>query len=568
MNKTLKIRDLTLRDGQQSLFATRMNQNQVDRVLAYYKEAGFYAMEVWGGAVPDAIMRFLKENPWDRLEKIHREVGSVSKLTALSRGRNLFGYNPYPEHVIEGFNRNAVQSGIHIMRIFDALNDISNIRSTIGYVKAHGGIADCCVCYTIDPKFTLRERARAFWQMKKVPRRIFRTEYFVNKAKELESMGADMITIKDMAGLVPPRKAAKIISRLKEELTVPIDFHTHCTPGYGLASTLVAIMNGVDIVDTSILNFSGGPAAPTFEIVQLFCNKLGIDTGVNISVIGTINRELGEIRKEMADIDNYPHPREFDLTRDTLPEEVDQLFDQAIEAAGKIDEEKLLEATQAIERWFGLPEPNEEVKNAEIPGGMYTNMISQLKQLKLDHLMTRVLEVVPVVRLASGCPPLVTPTSQIVGAQAVNYVIDENKKQKPYTTKNNQFVSLVKGEYGKTPIDIDPDFRELICGNPEETPYNIDNYKKQPNPELELAGSRLLAENEKEELLLELFPQVAATFLQEWKENEFHALIHEEEIKRVAAHLAEKAAFNKLSDEEKKKRLLEGLYSYNWSSDD
>lgn len=568
MNKELKIRDLTLRDGQQSLFATRMNQNQVDRVLPLYKEAGFYAMEVWGGAVPDAIMRFLQENPWERLESIYKEIGQVSKLTALSRGRNLFGYSPYPESVIEGFNRNAVQSGVGIMRIFDALNDIDNIKSTIGYVKENGGIADCCVCYTIDPRFSLKERARAFWQMKKLPRRIFRTSYFIDKAKQLEALGADMITIKDMAGLVPPARAAKIISRMKSEISIPVDFHTHCTPGYGLASTLVAIMHDVDIVDTSILNFSGGPAAPSFEIIQLFCNKLGIDTGVNIEVIGKINRELAEIRKEHAELDTYPMPRQFDLTTDQLPEEIDALFDTAIEAAGKMDEDKLLEATQAIEKWFGLPEPNDEVKRAEIPGGMYTNMLAQLKQLKLDHLLTRVLEVVPVVRLAAGCPPLVTPTSQIVGAQAVNYVLDENKNEKVYTTKNNQFVSLVKGEYGRTPIDIDPDFRELICGVREETPYNIDSYRKQPNPELEHAGERLLAENEKEELLLELFPQVAATYLREFKEKEFRLLQMDEEMKRLKEHLAEKSAYDRLSPEEKKRRLIDGLYSYHWRSDD
>lgn len=568
MSKSIQIRDLTLRDGQQSLFATRMNQNQVDRVLPYYKDAGFYAMEVWGGAVPDAIMRFLKENPWERLESIHREIGEASKLTALSRGRNLFGYSPYPESVIEGFNRNAVQSGIGIMRIFDALNDVDNIGSTIGYVKENGGLADCCVCYTIDPKFSLRERARAFWQMKKLPRRFFRTQYFIDKAKELEAMGADMITIKDMAGLVPPVKSAKIISRLKAEISIPVDFHTHCTPGYGLASTLVAIMNGADIVDTSILNFSGGPAAPSFEIIQLFCDKLGIETGVNKSVVAQINCELAEIRKEHAELDTYPMPRQFDLVNDTLPQEIDELFDIAIEAAGKMDENKLLEATQAIENWFGLPEPNEEVKNAEIPGGMYTNMLAQLKQLKLDHLLTRVLEVVPVVRVAAGCPPLVTPTSQIVGVQAVNYVLDENKKQKPYTTNNNQFISLVKGEYGKTPIEIDPDFREMICGVREETPYNIDNYIKQPNPELELADNRLLAEDEKEELLLELFPQVAATYLREKKELETKKRTMEEERKKLETYLAEKSAYDQLSAEEKKKRLLDGLYSYHWSSDD
>ncbi|HRZ41197.1 MAG TPA: carboxylase [Bacteroidales bacterium] len=566
MKKTLRIRDLTLRDGQQSLFATRMNQKQVDRVLPLFRDAHFYAMEVWGGAVPDAIMRFLKEDPWNRLESIKTMMGDASLLTALSRGRNLFGYSPYPEKVIEGFNRNAVQSGIGIMRIFDALNDTNNIRSTIGYVKASGGVADCCICYTVDPKFTMKERARAFWQMKKLPRKIFRTSYFIEKARELESMGADMITVKDMAGLVPPAKAAKLISGLKAEVGVPIDFHTHCTPGYGLASALVAIINGVDIIDTAILNFSGGPAAPSFEIIQIFCNKLGIDTGVNPAVVGKINRELAEIRKEHAELDAYPMPRPWDLTTDTLPAEIDQLFDQAIEYATQMDQEKLLEATQAIEKWFGLPEPDEAVKNAEIPGGMYTNMLAQIKQLKLDHLLTRVLEVVPVVRVSAGCPPLVTPTSQIIGVQAVNYVLDENKGNKPYTTNNNQFISLVKGEYGATPIEIDPDFRELICGVREETPYNMSKYTPQPNPALENADGRKLAENEKEELLLELFPQVAEQFLRETKEQEFRDQQHAEEMRKIEIHLKEKAAFDSLPAEEKKKRLIEGLYNYNWSS--
>ena len=151
MAQKLLIRDLTLRDGQQSAFATRMKQEQIDRVLPFYKDANFYAMEVWGGAVPDSVMRYLNENPWDRLEKIHAVVGDVSKLTALSRGRNLFGYAPYTDEIIEGFSRNAIESGLGIMRIFDALNDVNNVKSTIKYIKKYGGIADCAVCYTIDP---------------------------------------------------------------------------------------------------------------------------------------------------------------------------------------------------------------------------------------------------------------------------------------------------------------------------------------------------------------------------------------------------------------------------------
>lgn len=159
MAQKLLIRDLTLRDGQQSSFATRMTQNQIDRVLPFYKNANFYAMEVWGGAVPDSVMRYLNENPWTRLEKIKAAVGDVSKLTALSRGRNLFGYAPYTDEIIEGFSKNAIASGLGIMRIFDALNDVNNVKSTIKYVKKYGGIADCAVCYTIDPKYP----ALSFW---------------------------------------------------------------------------------------------------------------------------------------------------------------------------------------------------------------------------------------------------------------------------------------------------------------------------------------------------------------------------------------------------------------------
>ena len=204
MAEKILIRDLTLRDGQQSQLATRMNQAQVDRLLPFYKQAGFYAMEVWGGAVPDSVMRYLNENPWQRLEKIKAAVGTVSKLTALSRGRNLFGYNPYPDEVIEGFCRNSVRSGIDIMRIFDALNDIDNMKSTIRFIKENQGSADCAVCYTVDPKFTLGDRAKALLRGRPLPGKIFGIDYFVAKARQLAELGADMITIKDMAGLLDP----------------------------------------------------------------------------------------------------------------------------------------------------------------------------------------------------------------------------------------------------------------------------------------------------------------------------------------------------------------------------
>lgn len=516
MSKKLLIRDVTLRDGQQSLFATRMNQKQVDRVLPLFKDAGFYALEVWGGAVPDSIMRYLNEDPWERLEKIKSVIGESSKLTALSRGRNLFGYNPYPEEVIEGFNRNAVKSGISIMRIFDALNDTENIRSTIKYVKENGGLADATVCYTVDPKFSTKDRFFSMLKGKPLPKKIFSIDYFVKKAKELEAMGADMISLKDMAGLVTPERSSEIILALKKELKVPIDFHTHCTPGYGLSATLMAIIRGVDIVDTAILSFAGGPAAPSFEIIQLFCNKLGIETGVNLDVVVKINNELKEIRKEMKDFDSYQiFPIEFDITKDTLPAHIDKLFDDAILYANSNKYDELLKNCLAIEKYFNFPEPDEEVKFAEVPGGMYTNMLAQLKQLKLEHLLPRVLEIIPTVRLASGCPPLVTPTSQIVGVQAVNCVIDENKGVPFYTNKSIQYVNLVMGVYGNTPIPVDPEFRLQITGSREEKPYDTSKYQKQPNPVFNEFGGAKLAMNEKEELLLELFPNVAEKFLKD-----------------------------------------------------
>ena len=567
MSNKLLIRDLTLRDGQQSLFATRMTQNQVDRVLPLYREAGFYAMEVWGGAVPDSIMRYLNENPWDRLEKIKAAIGEASRLTALSRGRNLFGYNPYPDDVIDGFNRNAIQSGISIMRIFDALNDTNNIGSTIKSVKENGGLADCAVCYTVDPYFSKFKKLKALLQAKPLNTRIFTDEYYLNIALKLESMGADMISIKDMAGLIPPVRAGRLVRLLKKNLRIPLDFHTHCTPGYGLASTLMAIVNGADVVDTNIMSFSGGPAAASYEIIQLFCDKMGIETGINREAVVKIDAVLREIRHELSEFDTSKvFPREFDLSKDNLPKDIDNLFELAIAYAKADKEDDLLTACSAIERYFNFPEPDEKVKEAEVPGGMYTNMLAQLKQLKLEKLLPRTLELIPSVRMDAGCPPLVTPTSQIVGAQAVNCAIDESKGNPVYTTKSIQFVNLVKGIYGKTLMAIDPEFRYRIAGVREETPYDTRFYKRQENHVFHEYGEVKLAANEKEELLLELFPSVANEFLKRRVEQKYLDEIHQVEEQKRSKFEAEKREYENLSPDEKQKRLLEGLYHYNWTS--
>ena len=534
MARKLLIRDLTLRDGQQSSFATRMNQNQVDRVLPFYKDAKFYAMEVWGGAVPDSVMRYLNENPWDRLEKIKAVIGDVSKLTALSRGRNLFGYAPYTDEIIEGFCKNAIESGLGIMRIFDALNDVNNVKSTIKYVKKYGGMADCAVCYTIDPKYpklSLMDKLKG----KKNPEPVFTNEYFLNKAKEMEALGADMITIKDMSGLINPARISEMMQLFKSNLKIPVDFHTHCTPGYGLGAVLSAIVHGVDIVDTNIWNFAGGPAAPAIELIYIFCKKLGIELDVNMEAVAKINKELYTIRKELEAYDavkQFPNP--FNPLTDTLPANIDKLFDDAIAAAKSNNEEALLEACHAIEAYFNFPKPNELVKKAEVPGGMYTNMVAQLKQLNSMEILEDAMKLIPTVRLAAGLPPLVTPTSQIVGAQAVNCALDIKNGKPMYSNVSNQFVALVKGEYGKTPVPVDPEFRLKIAGTREEIPYDTSKYQMQENPVLTEFGGVKLAENEKEVLLMELFPAVAKNFLTKQKEARYMATHKEEQTQQTA----------------------------------
>jgi oxaloacetate decarboxylase alpha subunit/pyruvate carboxylase subunit B len=267
----------------------------------------------------------------------------------------------------------------------------------------------------------------------------------------------------------------------------------------------------------------------------------------------------------MGDIDSYKiFPIEFDITKDRLPDDIDSLFDDAIKFAQDDNEDYLMDVCGQIETYFNFPEPDEKVKFAEVPGGMYTNMLSQLKQLKQEDLLPRVLEVIPTVRLAAGCPPLVTPTSQIVGAQAVNCVIDEKNGKPFYSNNSNQFVNLVKGSYGKTPIPVDPDFREKIAGIREEVPFNTANYEKQPNPSFPKYGDNVkLASNEKEELLLELFPTVANKFLQDRIDRLYGTQLKEAETKKQQAYEAELQKYNALSEEEKQERLIDGLYHWN-----
>ena len=529
MTQKLKIRDLTMRDGQQSLFATRMSQESVDKLLPYYEEAGFYAIEVWGGAVPDSVMRYLGECPWNRLKSISAKMQGKSLLTALSRGRNLFGYVPYPTSVIEGFYKQAIADGLNVMRIFDALNDLDNVRESVEIINRLGGIADGAVCYTVDPKDDEPQKAEGgffhkLFGKEKKHEKIFTDEYFIEKAKGYERMGVKIITIKDMAGLINPARVASLMPKLKAAVNVPVDFHTHCTPGYGLASSLMAILHGVDILDTNIWYFGGGSAAPAIELVYLFCKKLGVEVDVNMEAVGRIRTVLKDVRRSLKDFDlQKAFPNDFDPLKDTLPADVDALFDKAIAAAKANDEAALLDACHAIEAYFNFPKPNEIVKNAEVPGGMYSNMVAQLKQLQAEDVLEDAMRLIPKVRRDAGLVPLVTPTSQIVGSQAVVLALDRKKGNADYTNKSNQFISLVRGEYGHTPVAIDPEFRRLITGKAEEVPYNVNSYVFPDNPALPEYGGAKLAANDEEYLLLELLPTVAKPFLMKRRAAEYEA---------------------------------------------
>ncbi len=536
--RKLKIRDLTMRDGQQSLFATRMPQSSIDRLLPLYENADFYIMEVWGGAVPDSVMRYLGESPWDRLRKVSEAMKGRSLLSALSRGRNLFGYVPYPDTVLEGFYAEAIKNGLNVMRIFDALNDLDNVKESIRMINELGGIPDGAVCYTVDPK---EEEPKGFFSklFGKKPEKIFTDEYFVEKAKAMEAYGAKIITLKDMAGLVNPSRIATIMPKLKRALSVPVDFHTHCTPGYGLASSLMAMIHGVDILDTNIWWFGGGSAAPALELIYVFAGKLGIEVEVNMEAVSKIRKELRTVREELHDFDLVKNmPMDFDPLTDTLPADVDALFDKAIAAAKADNEDELLDACHAIEDYFGFPKPNLLVKEAEVPGGMYSNMVAQLKALQAEDVLDDAMRLIPKVRRDAGLVPLVTPTSQIVGSQAVSLALDRKKGNPDYSNKSNQFISLVKGEYGHTPVAVDPQFRAQITGDPQEKAYDVSKYRKPENPELPEFGGVKLASNDEEYLLLELLPSVANTFLKRRRAEEWekvNAATKAEAVEEAAA---------------------------------
>ena len=395
MAKKILITDVTLRDAHQSLIATRMTTEEMLPILEKMDKVGFYSLECWGGATFDACLRFLNEDPWDRLRTI-REKCPNTKLQMLFRGQNMLGYRHYADDVLEYFVQKSVANGIDIIRIFDALNDIKNLQTAIKAAKKEKAHAQVAISYTTGPVFT--------------------TEYYVDYAKRIEETGADSICIKDMAALLTPYTTAELVTALKEAVSIPIQLHTHYTSGLASMCLLKGIEAGADILDTAMSPLALGTShAPTESMVAAL-QGTEYDTGLDLILLNEIRDYFMTLRKKYLD-------------------------------SGLLDPKML--ATDANALIY------------QVPGGMLSNLLSQLKQAGKEDQLQDVLNEVPRVREDSGYPPLVTPTSQIVGTQAVFNVITGER----YKMCTNEFKDMVAGKYGTTPMPIDPEFQKKIIGD-------------------------------------------------------------------------------------------------------
>lgn len=519
MNKPLKIRDLTLRDGQQTLFSSRISNEEISRLLPDYRNAAFSIVEMWGGDVPRSEMAFLNENPWERVHICEEALRDVSMLSAVSRGRNLFGHDPVPEFVQENLYSQLIRDGVKVIRMFDALNDIDNIREAIRIVNENNGIADTALCYALDPKVEVKEEKKSFLARifrSKEPLEaedIFTDAYFVAKARELEKNGAGILSLKDMGGMMTPSRMFSLMPKLKQAVNIPVDFHTHCTPGYGLASTLTAIIKGVDIVDTNIWWFAGGQSAPAIELIHIFCERLDIPVDVDMEAVRELRTKLKETRNSLMEFDSCRDhkPLDFDEAYKNMPEEISRSFDEALNAATINDEPALLAACHRIENYFQFPKPNKLVKDRELPCGMVRLIRNSLHGDNTEDLIEESVSLVAKVRKDAGVVPLVAPTTSIIADQAVALATDRMKGNPDYTTVTPRFQKLVKGEYGKTPGKISPEFRRSITGNEIEMPYDVSSYRQPANPSLD--DGRLLAENEEDYILLQIYDELAREFL-------------------------------------------------------
>jgi len=458
MNKKVKITDTTLRDGHQSLWATRMRTEHMLPILEKLDRIGYHSLEVWGGATFDVCLRYLKEDPWERLRAI-KNVVKNTPLQMLLRGQSLVGYQHYPDDVVERFVAKAVESGIDIIRIFDALNDIRNMEVPIKAAKAAGAHVQAAVVYTISPVHTL--------------------EHYLETAKQLVEMGADSICIKDMAGLCTPYHAYELVAALKKEVGVPLQFHSHYIGGLAVGAYLKAIEAGVDVVDTASVPLAFGASQPPVETVVRALMDTPYDTGLNIHELFEIARYFEDLRKQLG--------YERGVTR--------------------ISDMRVFEH--------------------QVPGGMITNLISQLEEQKALHRLEEVLAEIPKVRAELGYPPLVTPTSQIVGTQAVLNVLTGQR----YKLIPGEVRSYVQGLYGKPPAPIDAELRTKILGDlkPVECrPADL----LEPKMEKIKEEIKNLARCEEDLLSYALFPQIARKFFEEREQGKLNPVVNNKIEKR------------------------------------
>ena len=391
------ITETVLRDAHQSLIATRMRTDEFVDILDKMDKIGYHSLECWGGATFDSCLRFLNEDPWDRLRLIRKKCPNT-KLQMLFRGQNMLGYRHYSDEVVDYFVKKSIDNGIDILRIFDALNDVRNLQTAINAANKYGGHVQAAISYTTGPVFT--------------------TEYYCNYAKQLEEAGAASICIKDMAGLLTPYGTYDLVKALKETVKIPIQLHTHYTSGLASMVLLKGIEAGVDVIDTAISPLAMGTSHPATESMVAALAGTEYDTGLDL-------KALTEVR------DHFTPLREKYL------------------ASGLLDPKMLgVDANTLL---------------YQVPGGMLSNLNNQLKQAGKEDKLEEVLAEVPRVREDSGYPPLVTPTSQIVGTQAVFNVIMGER----YKMVTKEFKDMVAGKYGKTPCKIDSEFQKKICGDEE-----------------------------------------------------------------------------------------------------
>lgn len=439
----LKITETSLRDGHQSLIATRLTTDEILPILSEMDKAGFYSMEVWGGATFDTALRFLNEDPWERLRKIRTNVKNT-KLQMLSRGQNLLGYKNYPDDVVERFLKNAIFEGIDIVRLFDALNDFRNLKKSIEVVKKEGAHCQCAISYTKSPVHTV--------------------DYYLSLIREFENAGADSICIKDMSGILLPYEAYDLVKSIKEVTNLPLELHTHCTSGVAQMTMLKAIEAGIDIVDTAISPLSSGTSQPATESLALSLQGTQWDPQLDFARLNTTADHFKEVLKKYQD-------------------------------NGTFNTKVLMTEPKTLQY--------------QIPGGMLSNMIYQMQTLNASDKFEAVLAEVPRVREDLGYPPLVTPLSQMVGAQAVFNVISGGR----YKIIPTEIKNYVKGMYGKSAAPISEELKKQIIGNDEVItvrPADLlsDGFEKSK----EEIGN--LAKSEQDVLSYALFPQVAKDFLQ------------------------------------------------------